>query len=324
VILRSPDDPAPAPTDPAVQAPGRAHPWESILVKTALIGQTPVFTRLLNAARMVAATDVSVLLIGESGSGKAAMAREIHAASRRHGSPFLSFACSGAPVGALAASLNQIEAPQATLYLPEVAELVPQDQAWLLRLLKEQDASSPNRPLRVIAGSSEDLGQAVQQGRFRRDLHLRLCVVPLEIPPLRERVLDIPALSAHFVALAAARHQLAPCRLRSGAERLLRRHLWPGNVRELANLCERLVILLPGADVRPENLPREVRRGETVNDDTLGFELPPQGIDLNGLEAELIRQALSLAGGNKSRAARLLGLTRDTLLYRLQKHVIPA
>jgi DNA-binding NtrC family response regulator len=168
------------------------------------------------------------------------------------------------------------------------------------------------------------LGAAVNTGRFRRDLYLRLCVVPIEVPPLRERVLDIAKLSEHFLTSAATRHGLRPPTLSAGTERLFRRYHWPGNLRELANLCERLVILYPGTQVVPENLPRELISGERNGDAALVFKLPPQGIDFSGLEAELIRQALALAGGNKSHAARLLGLTRDTLLYRIQKYLIPA
>jgi DNA-binding NtrC family response regulator len=164
----------------------------------------------------------------------------------------------------------------------------------------------------------------VVAGRFRRDLYLRLCVVPLDVPPLRDRVIDIPALTAHFLIVAGTRHGLPTPRLHPGAERIFRRHSWPGNLRELANLCERLTILFPGGRIAPENLPREMIAGELRPEGTGGFRLPPQGLDLNGLEAELIRQALALAGGNKSRAARLLGLTRDTLLYRIQKHLIAA
>jgi DNA-binding NtrC family response regulator len=182
--------------------------------------------------------------------------------------------------------------------------------------------ASRHQSVRIIAASAADLDRLVGQGTFRRDLHLRLCIVPLQVPPLRERVLDIPALTQHFIAAAAERHRLAPPRLKPGAERLLRRYTWPGNLRELANLCERLVILLPGTDVGPENLPVQMVRGAPPSEQAMGIALPPQGIDLNDLEAELIRQALSLSGGNKSRAARLLGLTRDTLLYRLQKHLI--
>ena len=151
------------------------------------------------------------------------------------------------------------------------------------------------------------------------DTKHRLCVVPLEVPPLRERVLDIPALTAHFLAQAARRHRSAQPFLNAGAERLFRRYRWPGNVRELANLCERLVILLPGGRIAPENLPREMIVGDRPPETTGGIKLPAQGIDLNGLEAELIRQALALAGGNKSRAAKILGIERKTLYRKLEK-----
>ncbi|MFB1489424.1 MULTISPECIES: sigma 54-interacting transcriptional regulator [unclassified Thiocapsa] len=294
---------------------------------TTLIGRSPDFNRLRNALAMVAATDVGVLLLGEPGTGKETLAREIHASSARRDGRFGMLACTGAPPDALDRCLSTFaqDAP-GTFYLDEVGDLNAADQARLLHLIVEQDAARDGSPfgskLRIIAASALDLDRLVLQGAFRRDLYLRLCVVPLEVPPLRARALDIPALTQHFIATAAARHRLDPPRLKSGAERLLRRYTWPGNLRELANLCERLVILLPGTEVGPENLPGEVVRGAPQSETDIGFSLPPHGIDLNDLEAELIRQALSLAGGNKSRAARLLGLTRDTLLYRLQKHLI--
>nr|WP_093186938.1 sigma 54-interacting transcriptional regulator [Thiocapsa sp. KS1] len=293
---------------------------------TTLIGQSPAFIRLRNALSMVAATDVGVLLLGEPGTGKETLAREIHTCSARRDDRFGVLACTGAPPDALDRCLSALSDSPATLYLDEVGELNAADQARLLHLVAEQDAARNGRlsgsGLRIVAASALDLNRLVQQGAFRRDLYLRLCVVPLEVPPLRERVLDIAPLTQHFMASAAARHRLDPPRLTPGAERLLRRYTWPGNLRELANLCERLVILLPGTLVGPENLPGEVVRGTPQSEKDIGFSLPPHGIDLNDLEAELIRQALSLAGGNKSRAARLLGLTRDTLLYRLQKHLI--
>jgi len=300
---------------------------EGEAMKSSLIGSSPAFQRMWNAARMVAATDVGVLLLGESGSGRSSLAREIHAESPRARGPFVTFTCTGAPEGALAATLMGIPSGNgapATLYLDEVGELYSSEQARLLHLMAAADAYPGSAP-RVIAASAQDLGTAVREGRFRRDLHLRLCVVPIEVPPLRDRVLDVSALSAHFLAAAAARHQLPVPRLSAGAERIFRRYLWPGNLRELGNLCERLVILYPGLQILPENLPRELIAGHGKDGEgSGGFTLPPQGIDLNQLEAELIRQALSLAGGNKSRAARLLGLTRDTLLYRIQKHLIAA
>jgi len=301
-----------------------------------MIGASPAFLRMRNAARLVAGTDVGVLLCGEPGSGRETLAREVHAQSPRGGCAFVPFHCAGAPAGALAAALGAASAGAdagpvtaarrgtgATLYLDEVGELLEADQARLLHVIAAADRGCRAAAPRVIAASALDLGAAVAAGRFRRDLYLRLCVVPIEVPPLRERVLDIPDLIAHFLATAAARHGLTRCRLEAGAERLFRRYHWPGNLRELANLCERLVILLPGGQVAPRDLPPELLGGESVPSPAGGFRLPPQGIDLQGLERELIRQALALAGGNKSRAARLLGLTRDTLLYRLQKHLIP-
>jgi DNA-binding NtrC family response regulator len=290
-----------------------------------MIGVSPAFQRMRNAARMVAATDVGVLLRGEPGSGRETLAREIHAFSPRGQAPFVAFHCAGAPDDALvtcvgAASAGAAQAG-ATLYLDEVGELTGADQARLLHLIAAADQTAAADAPRVIAASTLDLRSAVADGRFRRDLYLRLCVVPIEVPPLRERVLDIPVLTAHFLSTAATRHGQDRCRLSVAAERLFRRYLWPGNLRELANLCERLVILFPGRQVVPEDLPRELVSGEPPAQAVADFQLPPQGIDLNLLEAELIRQALALASGNKSRAARLLGLTRDTLLYRLQKHL---
>jgi DNA-binding NtrC family response regulator len=290
-----------------------------------IVGASPAFQRVRNAARLVAGTDAGVLLLGEPGSGRSTLAREIHRLSPRARSPFVVFVCAGAPPGALDACLAGISVggtgtPAGTLYLDEVGELSATDQARLYHAIVAADPSAH----RILAASALDLDAEVAAGRFRRDLSLRLCVVPLEVPPLRERVLDIPALAAHFIAASAERHRVLAPRLAAGAERLFRRHRWPGNLRELANLCERLTILFPGTQVTPEQLPREMIAGLPDPERVGAFRLPPQGIDLNGLEAELIRQALALAGGNKSRAARLLGLTRDTLLYRIQKHLIPA
>lgn len=293
-------------------------------MKSRLSGSSPAFQRMLNAARLVAATDVGVLLLGEPGSGRASLAREIHALSPRSRDPFLTFTCAGAPNGALGAMLAGVTGgtaiTEATLYLEEVGELSGADQARLLHLMSVADATPDSAP-RVIVASALDLGAAVRDGQFRRDLYLRLCVVPITVPPLRDRVLDLSDLSAHFLAAAAERHQLPIPRLSAGVERIFRRYLWPGNLRELSNLCERLVILYPGSQVRPEDLPPELITGRE-DDGAVGFNLPSHGVDLNQLEADLIRQALALAAGNKSRAARLLGLSRDTLLYRIHKHLI--
>lgn len=285
-----------------------------------LIGDAPAFRRLLKAARMVAATDANVLLIGESGTGKERLAWAIHEDSRRAKDVFFPVRCAGLDADGLEAAFASrlAGALAGTLFLDEVAELAPEAQARLVRALDD----GPGERLRAVASTTQDLWAAVEAGRFRRDLYYRLYVVPLEVPPLRERVQDIGPLVEHFVALAAKAHQLPETRFTATAERQLRRYAWPGNVRELANLCERLVILFPGGEVGPENLPWEVRRGDPAAEQAPLFRMPETGVNLRDLEVEAIRQALALAGGNKSRAARLLGLSRDTLLYRIQKHLI--
>jgi len=284
-----------------------------------LVGDAPAFRRVLRTLQVVAATDTNVLVIGERGTGKETIAREILRQSPRAPGPFVAVTCSGMAEGELQTELygRFAEAAGGTLFLDEVAELPPKAQVRLLHVVEGQGR------LRVIAATSADLWSLVQSGVFRSDLYYRLYVVPLELPPLRARVQDIGPLVAHFVRTAAAAHGLVPPRFTATAERQLRRYAWPGNVRELRNFSERMVILCSGTDVGPDNLPWEIRRGEAAQGD-VPFRLPASGIDLNALEAEVIRQALALAGGNKSRAARLLGLTRDTLLYRIQKYVIQA
>jgi DNA-binding NtrC family response regulator len=297
----------------------------SAKVEQVLIGESPALRRLLKAAKVVAATDVNVLLLGESGSGKEVLARSLHRWSPRATVGFVGLHCMGLDETPDLPSICEQGQGYGTLFLDEVAELTPRGQASLLRCLEALEQPSGAGPLlRVIAATAQDLPALVEQGRFRRDLYHRLCVVPLELPPLRERPSDIPLLVEHFLAAAGAEHDLAVPEVRANAMRLLKRYGWPGNLRELRNLCERLVILLPGAAVTPTNLPAEIRTSEAPQGNHFGFQLPPAGIDLAELEQEAIRQALDLADGNKSRAARLLGLSRDTFLYRLQKHLADA
>jgi len=287
----------------------------------ALIGNAPEFRRMLNAARMVAPTDAAVLLTGEQGSGKERIAREIHRLSARASGSFDMLTCAGMAETDLAACLSgQWADSGGSLFLDEVAELSGGAQARLLNLL------ASNRALgrRILSATARDLTAEVERGAFRKDLYYRLNVVPLDLPPLRERAQDIPALLRHFFVNAGILHGLKPPTLTASAERSLRRYTWPGNVRELANLCERLAILFSGTLLRPENLPAEIHRGDGSAAGDVPLRLPPNGINLKELEVELIRQAIELAGGNKSRAARLLGLTRDTLLYRMQKYLINA
>jgi len=291
-----------------------------------LVGHSAAFTRVLHAARMVAPTDATVLLIGEVGTGKQTLAREIHAASTRRLRPFVVLSGAG-----LAADLFELApdtergatlraAAGGTLFLDEVADLDSDAQAALLRYLETGMVGPAGREplsLRVVAATAADLAERVAQGVFRGDLFHRLNVVPLEVPALRERAEDVGTLVKHYARLFAREHGRRACKLSVAALNAL------GNVRELRNLCERLAILLPGATVGWENLPAEIRLpGREAG--AGGFRLPATGIDLNLLEKEVIAQALALAAGNRSRAARLLGISRDTLLYRIQKHRIVA
>jgi len=290
-----------------------------------LIGEDPELRRLLNTAKVVAATDTNVLLLGESGSGKEVLARSLHRWSPRASGDFVGVRCAGLDQVPDLPAICQQGRGHGTLFLDEVAELTPKAQTELLRCLESLAQDHDHAELRVIAATAADLEAEVRDGRFRRDLYHRLCVVPLRLPPLRERVGDVPLLVEHFLRRAAIRHGLEPPRLTTSALRLMKRYAWPGNLRELANVCERLVILLPGTRVGPANLPAEVRGAEApAPAGESGFRLPEQGVDLAQLEVDAIRQALTMAAGNKSRAARLLGLTRDTLLYRMRKHLIQA
>ena len=310
-------------------------------------GSSPAFLEVVNAARVVAATDVTTLLCGETGTGKELLARAIHAESPRAGKPFFSINCAslteqladsllfghrkGAFTGAVADNAGIMRsADGGTLFLDEVGELPLGTQAKLLRFLESGEclpigALTPVQvDARILAATNRDLAAEVAVRRFRQDLYFRLNVIPLVLPPLRKRSEEIPRLLRYFVAQAAQDHSLERPQFDASALRLLREYAWPGNVRELRNLAERMVILLGGRRVRVGNLPVEIQAARaTVPEPTVGcYRLPPEGIVMEELEADILRQALTRTSGNRSRAARLLGISRDTLLYRLKKHAI--
>lgn len=307
--------------------------------------QSPVFEAVLRSVQIVAATEATALILGESGTGKELIARALHEGSGRRTRPYVAVNCAtfseslaesqlfGHKRGAFTGAQTDYDglirsADGGTLFLDEIAELSLPVQAKLLRFLETGEVlglgESQSRPVdvRLVAATHRDLAQMVEQGRFRADLFYRLQVVPIELPPLRARQGDIDWLLARFMNEFSDRYTLHLPRLTSKARGVIRRHPWPGNVRELRNLAERLVILHAGKSVDVENLPHELRAAETTDVTIRRFDLPENGVDLEAVESDLLRQALARTGGNKSRAARLLNLSRDTFLYRLKKFSI--
>ncbi|MGV6817491.1 MAG: sigma-54 interaction domain-containing protein [Thiotrichales bacterium] len=308
-----------------------------------ITGESPALQEVMRSASLVAATDVTVLVTGETGTGKELMARYIHARSPREGSAFVAVNCSALPE-ALAESLlfghkkgaftdaienNQgyvAEAEHGTLFLDEVGELPLSVQAKLLRFLENGECQPPGYSrtirydVRVVAATNRDLMAEVEAGRFREDLFYRLNIVPLELPSLRRRSGDVRLLLDSILLDLAVQHRLLPPRFTRAALKVLEQYHWPGNVRELRNFCERMLILFNSREVDVTNLPAEIlKRPERRHS---GFQLPKEGIELESLEIELIDQALEYTRGNKTQAARLLGLTRDTLKYRIKKYAI--
>ncbi len=311
-----------------------------------LIGESPLFLSVLRTARLVAVSDVTLFIQGESGTGKEVLTQHIHQLSPRAKGPLISVNCAALPENLVESELfghrkgaftgadqdysgKARAAAGGTLFLDEISELPLSMQAKLLRFLEAGECQGLGEPspvivdVRVIAATNRNLYQMVQAGEFRADLYYRLNVVPLQLPPLRERMGDLPLLLQHFTTTLSQRHGVTPPRYSKAVVKALQRYHWPGNVRELRNFCERMVVLFSEQEIGVENLPPEMVQSAPGETENCGdFILPEGGIKLESLEKELIIQALSRAGGNRSRAARLLGLTRDTFLYRMRKHGI--
>ena len=320
-----------------------------------IIGESPAVVRMLALARKVAESEVSsVLLQGESGTGKDLVAKAIHYGSRRSESPFVAINCAAIPSTLIESELFGYEkgaftdakarkeglfeqAEGGTLFLDEIGELELGLQAKLLRVLEEgafrRVGGLKDIPLdvRVVAASNRDLKSESEQGRFRLDLYYRLSVIQIDIPPLRERGDDILLLAEHYISTLGERLRLRKKirGLAPGVAETFRRYAWPGNVRELRNVIERALILEDGDEVTAEYLPRDLvaqaaepaaadagRAGASSGN---GFTLPAEGTSLEELELSLVRQAMERSGGNQTRAAELLGISRDQLRYRLKK-----
>ena len=310
-----------------------------------LTGQSPEFLALQRSAKIVAATDVTVLISGETGTGKELLARHIYQNSKRNHRPFITLNCAALPENLIESELFGHrkgaftgadrdhngwvkKADGGTLFLDEISELPLAVQATLLRFLEAGEfqplgqAAVEKVDVRIIAATNRDLHTQVQAGQFRSDLYYRLHVVPLELPPLRERNTDIPLLIQQLSQRLAQQHALDAPLYSAAAMKALQAYYWPGNIRELRNVCERLLILFNGSDIGFDNLPAEIRNNNLPDKKNEAFTLPDSGIQLQDLEASLINQALSKTRGNQSRAAKLLGLTRSTLIYRMKKFAI--
>lgn len=305
-----------------------------------LVGRAPAMQQLYRRIEKVAATEATVLIGGESGTGKELVARALHKLSRRAGAEFIAVNCAaipeglmeaeffgaerGAYTGAHAVRIGRFEAASGgTLFLDEIGELPLAIQPKLLRALQEGVVTRVGgqreirTDVRVVAATHRGLLAEVAAGRFREDLFYRLNVVPLNIPPLRERREDIPALIEHFAQRAIRLHRLDPApRFSRAVLRKLVDAPWKGNVRELGNLVERLLLLAEHEEVQLQDLPQETQTEASVTE----LLLPPEGLSLAALEASLLAQALERASGNRTRAARLLDLPYKAFLYRLEKH----
>lgn len=308
-----------------------------------LIGESAEFQAVMRSAQIVAATDVTVLIEGDTGTGKEVLAQKVHRLSHRASKPFITINCAALPeqlveselfghvkgafTGAVSDQPGYIQqAAGGTLFLDEIGELPVSIQAKLLRFIeygecqRVGDAHPRKVDVRLIAATNRDLQQQVKQGGFRDDLYYRLKIVPLELPSLQHRDGDIKLLANYFMVSIAEQHGLPAPVFSRASMKMLQNYSWPGNIRELRNLCERLVVLLPGKEIEPTNLPGDLFQGQDTGQS--GFRLPTTGVNLENLENDLIRQALGMTKGNKSRAARLLGISRDAFLYRLKKHSI--
>jgi transcriptional regulator with PAS, ATPase and Fis domain len=297
------------------------------------VGSSPSWRHVLRRAIQVAATDTTTCLEGESGVGKEVIARLIHRASPRSRGPFVAINCAAIPetlleselfgfergafTGAYQAKPGQIEvAAGGVLFLDEVSEMTPAAQAKVLRVLEEREfrrlgATRVIRAnVRVIAATNRDLDQAVTRGHFRVDLYYRLNVFDIRIPPLRERPEDIVMLAQLFLRQIARSTGRARAELTPAAREILLRHEWPGNVRELHNALERATIVCADGLIRAEDLSIAARPKPILVD----------SVDLNGIERQAIERVMRDVGGNKSRAARQLGISRTQLYMRLRKH----
>jgi DNA-binding NtrC family response regulator len=301
--------------------------------------RSPGMRAVLHMLREIEESDVTVLLHGETGTGKELVARAIHARSRRHHGPFVAVNLGsvsdqlkeselfghvrGAYTGASESRGGLfVEANRGTIFLDEIGEASPALQVALLRVLEEGMITpvGADRPrpvdVRIVSATNRDLEVLVREGRFRRDLYYRLNVFPISLPALRERLEDIFPLASHFLAVASRELTRKPSGISREARIVLEAYPWEGNVRELRNVMERAAILCRGGLIVAADLPITWGAGNGAGN---GPAIPPGGATLRDLEREIFVKTLALADGNQSRAARILGLHESTFRFRLRK-----
>jgi len=310
-----------------------------------MVGSSAAMEKIFEIVRKVADTEASVMITGESGTGKELVARSLHAGSGRRNGPFVAINCAAIPhdlleselfghvKGAFTGAIKDktgkfLLADGGTLFLDEVAELPLELQPKLLRALQERvivpvgGTQEQKLDVRVVTATNLDIEKAIGDGVFREDLYYRLSVIPIHLPPLRQRRDDIPLLLRHF----CIKHNAARVNFDKPCLTLLTRYAWPGNVRELENLVERLLIMRSGDTIPCSDLPDKIRNISAAAgvSTAAGFviNLPDEGYSLEQLEREVVVQALERNGWNQTAAARFLRIPRHTLIYRMEKYGI--
>ncbi len=309
-----------------------------------IIGRSDSLLFVLDMAARAAQTDATVLIHGETGTGKELLAKAVHFGSGRREKPFVTINCGAIPkdlleselfghvkgsfTGALAHRKGKVEsADGGTLFLDEIGEMPLELQVKLLRLIQQGEIEKVGAPaastvdVRIIAATHRNLQAMIEDGTFREDLYYRLSVIPLDLPPLRGRLDDIPQLVQHFFLKIKRKHGREDLVLPISLLAYFSNYRWPGNIRELENIIERLVVLTPGNEIALSHLPAFLQQ-QHPSVETLNLELPSQGISLEAIEKELILKALHKFKWNQTHAAKYLDISRKALMYRMEKYSI--
>jgi len=309
-----------------------------------IIGHSKSLLQVLDMSARAARTGATVLIRGETGTGKELLAKAVHFNSTRREKLFVTINCGAIPrdlleselfghmkgsfTGAMTHKKGKVEsADGGTLFLDEIGEMPMELQVKLLRLIQQGEIEKVGAPtgstvdVRIIAATHRNLQAMIEDGTFREDLYYRLSVIPLDLPPLRDRVDDVPELVQHFLAKAKRKHGREQLILPDALMPYFSHYRWPGNIRELENIIERIVVLTAEGEISVSDLPEHMR-WEHQSVDTLNLVMPPQGISLEAVEKELMLRALQKFNWNQTHAAKYLDISRKALMYRMEKHGI--